>query len=538
MSFRFIFWVALGSLAGCALPYGALAQSAIPSGRWNTYSKAEEFVRAHQWDEGLAVLRPLLKQDGSDLKVLNLAGLAYTGKGNLPEADRFFRKVLQIQPAFLPALKNLGINEFTLNETASSQKHLIAAATQSPADPVVNLFLGEIAYSQKRYQVASEKFDIAQTFVARDPNLRAAYGVSLLNSNRVQLGIEMLAKTEPAELNDANAFAAGIALANADQPTDAILYFEALRARYPNSYNIGFDLLLCYLRAKQAPEAQEAANTIIQSGHDTDEVESALAEAYEQSNKTPQAVQALRRAIELNPQNEDNYLDFANLCIDHRDLNNGLKVIGVGLTVLPNSSRLIFERGVLYAMQDRFDLAEQDFERSARLAPMTDFGYVGIGVTYMETGHAAQAVAVLRQRLKTHPNDASLLYLFGEALMRSGAQPGDKAYSEAQNAFERSAKLNPALCLPHVALGEIYVDEGRYKDAIVQLEIARSIDPKEKSAYSHLAVAYRKTGDRESAKRVLTDLKNLYEQEQGWLQSRIKSRDSNSAGPSPIDSAN
>ncbi len=93
--------------------------------------------------------------------------------------------------------------------------------------------------------------------------------------------------------------------------------------------------------------------------HETGELDNALAEAYEENHETERAIAALRRAIELNPENEDNYLDFANLCIDHRDFDNGLKVIAVGLNVLPNSSRLTFERGVLYAMQDRFDLAER-----------------------------------------------------------------------------------------------------------------------------------------------------------------------------------
>jgi Flp pilus assembly protein TadD len=78
-------------------------------------------------------------------------------------------------------------------------------------------------------------------------------------------------------------------------------------------------------------------------------------------------------------------------------------------------------------------------------------------------------------------------------------------------------------------LGEIYVDEERYKDAINQLEQARAIDPKEKSAYSHLAVAYRRLGDTEDAKRVLGLLKDIYQQEQGWTHNRMKPENDSSA---------
>jgi Flp pilus assembly protein TadD len=201
----------------------------------------------------------------------------------------------------------------------------------------------------------------------------------------------------------------------------------------------------------------------------------------------------------------------------------------VGLRAHPNSYRLVFERGVLYAMEDQFDRAEQDFRQSARLAPATNFGYVGIGVTYLETGNAGKAIDLLHERLKKEPNDASLLYLLGEALMRNGAQPGQPQYREAQSSFEQAVHLNPSLCLPHVALGEIYIDEERFKDAVDQLQQARAIDPKEKSAYSHLAVAYRRLGDPDSAKRTLGMLKDIHDQEQGWVRNRMKSGDD---GPS------
>jgi tetratricopeptide (TPR) repeat protein len=102
-----------------------------------------------------------------------------------------------------------------------------------------------------------------------------------------------------------------------------------------------------------------------------------------------------------------------------------------------------------------------------------------MGVTHLETGNASKAIDLLHQRLKQNPNDASRLYLLGEALIRNGALSGEPQYAEAQASFEKSVRLNPDLCLPRVALGEIYLDQERYQDAIVQLERARAIDPKE-----------------------------------------------------------
>lgn len=515
-SFMFSVTLAVWIVAGA---HGQQPPGSQPSA---VYAQAEGLVRAHQWDAGLEALEPLLKDSPRDVKALNLAGLASTGKGDLKQADNYFRRALAIEPGFVPSLKNLGINEFTLHDLAAAQKHLELASRHAPGDPVIELYLGEIAYAQHNFKEAAERLPRADGFLSRDDNLKVQLAVSELQTGAAAAALVVLDQVRPEHLSENSQFSVGLALAQADQPDRAAPYFETLRRLHPDSYNTAFDLMMCYLGSKRFPDAISLANDLIHHGNDTDELENALAQAYEENHDTPNAITALRRAVELNPQDEDNYLDFANLCIDHRDFENGLKVIAVGLATLPDSYRLVFERGVLYAMEDRFDLAENDFQKSSKLAPQSNFGVVGMGVTYLETGNAAKAAEILRQRLKQQPNDASLLYLLGEALMRNGANPGQPEYGEAQAAFEKSVRLNPSLCLPHVALGEIYIDEDRYKDAVSQLEQARAIDPKEKSAYSHLAVAYRRLGDMENSKRILGLLKDIYQQEQGWMHNRMK----------------
>ena len=247
-----------------------------------------------------------------------------------------------------------------------------------------------------------------------------------------------------------------------------------------------------------------------------------LAEAYEGNGETQRAVDSLRKAIALAPDDEDNYLDFAALCLDHQDFPAGLQVLTVGLGIHPKSDRLFFERALLYAMQDKFELAEKDFQQAALLAPNSDSSYRGLGRLYLESGNAAQAIETLRKRLREKPGDADLLYLLGEALVRSGAHPGDAAYQEAQSAFERSVKLDPNQCLPRVSLGKMYLEEDRATDAVAQLEQARTINPKEKSTYWQLAVAYRKLGETDNQKAVLSSLKKLNDEERAG--SRDKTR--------------
>ncbi len=131
----------------------------------------------------------------------------------------------------------------------------------------------------------------------------------------------------------------------------------------------------------------------------------------------------------------------------------------------------------------------------------------------MQLGDLPKAIASLRQRIKQKPNDATLHYLIGEALIRSGAAPGNAAFVAARAAWERSIKLNAKFAPSHIDLAKIYLRENRLDEGLQHLEIARSLDPQDKSAYSQLAIAYWKKGKPEMVSVMLAALNKLNDQE-------------------------
>ena len=522
-------WPAVCGLTVCGLMLLAcllsLAQGTAyaTSAQSSDYSRAEALVRNHQWADGLALLLPLLKGEPRNLKALNLAGLAYIGEGDTKQATVYFSRALTVSPGFVPALKNLAIGEFNQHQYALAEKHLLAAAKESPADPIVNLYLGEVYYGQQKYGPATARLAEAGPLLSRDSNVAAHLAISYLRTGEKEKSLAIVDRLDQTQLSPQSQFALGLALEQTDMPERSVPYLQAVSRQYPDSYDAGFDLAVTLVVSKQYPETITIAKAMIERGQETSELDNVLAEAYEGDKQTQAAVDALRRAIALDPNDAGNYLDFATLCMNHRAFDDGLAVVRAGLQVHPTSDRLIFVRGVLYAMQDRFDLAEKDFQEAASLAPQDSYGYVGLGVTYIETGNAKQAIQVLRQRLRDKPDDASLQYLLGEGLLKSGAGPGDKDYIEAQSALEKSVRLNPGLCLPHVSLGAIYLREDRLPEAVSQFELARTLDPKETSAYSHLAVAYRRLGQADKAREAIASLKDILEQQRAGSRERVKS---------------
>lgn len=501
-----------------------LAQTALSRGsdRSTDYARAEAFVRQGHWDQGIVLLVPLLSSNPRNQKALNLIGIALTGKGELKKANQRFEQALRINPQFLPAMKNLAVNEFTLKDIGAAERHLLAASKLAPEDPVVHAYLGEIAYNRQNYRQAVDHLPRAGKLLAQDPSVAAHLVVSYLEIEQQPKALDLLDTVDTQRLKPRTQFELGFALARHDLSKQAIPYFQAVRQSFPDSYNVGFNLAVCYVQSTNYSQAIEVLRGLADRGHKTSEQQNLLAEAYEGNQQTQAAIDTLREATLLAPTDEDNYLDLAALCMNHDSFDLGMEVVNVGLHYRPQSGRLIFERGLLHAMLNQFELAEQDFQQAAELAPENNFSYIGLGVSYMQTGDLPQAITVLRQRTRLKPDDSVLQYLLGEVLIRSGAKAGDASFEEARTALEKSIKLNPNFPESRVALAKIYLKENQIEDAVAHLEKARTLDPKNQAACSQLAIAYRRQGKPELAKQMLSSLKELNEQERANSRGRTR----------------
>jgi Flp pilus assembly protein TadD len=501
-----------------------------------TYDQAESLIRQGQLDEGIAILKPLLDFDPRNLKALNLFGIALTAKGDLAAANREFKAVLQIDPHFHPALQNLAVNEFMQKDLAASEKHFQQAAKSTPDDPTVNAFLGRIAFSRSDFALASHRLSKAGKLLARDPSLAFALIQSDLEIGKDDEALAILSKFDARSAPLRAQFQLALALAQHDHFAQATPFFEAVENKYPDSYDAGFNLAICYVEIKQFTRAADLLLRLKNSSHKTAELDNLLAEAYEGGNQLQPAIDVLREATQLAPQDESNYIDLAALCTDHDAFDLGLEIIDVGLHYNPQSDRLIFQRGILHAMKNQFDLADQDFQLASRLAPEKNLSYVGLGVSYMQTGNLPEAIRTLRERIKQKPDDTTLLYLLGEALIRSGVNVGEPEFKEAKAVLELSVSLSQAFAPSRVGLAKLYLRESRIDEAVALLEKARFLDPADNAACSQLAIAYRRQGHPEKAAPLLATLAKLNEDaraKESRGRTRLIKQDSPASTPTP-----
>lgn len=301
----------------------------------------------------------------------------------------------------------------------------------------------------------------------------------------------------------------GTALSRSGKFAEAIPHLLAARGRMTNNYAANFNLSLCYVATGQSQRAIPVLAELRASGHDNADVNNLLAQAYVGDSQDQKALEATRRAAVLNPANEKLYMFVADACMSRQNYVLGLQVVDLGLSHLPNSARLHFERAMFLSSLDQFDNAKNDFDLARSLAPDSDIAFLAAAQEAMFEGNIAEAVRVARDGIRNGHESFMLLTLLGEALLRSGVTPGQPAFEEARGALERAVSERADYASSQLTMGKLYLMEGRPVEAIAHLEIARELNPGNAAIYSNLAAAYRKAGKLAEAQDALATLSKL-----------------------------
>jgi tetratricopeptide (TPR) repeat protein len=484
---------------------------ACPLGASSPYDQVVLYIEQGKLNSAISLLKRILKKSPHDVKAQNLMGLALTASGKLPEANVYFKRAVKLDPKFYPALKNLAVNELKQQQVDEAMGHLQQALMLVPQDPAIHMALAEIYFQKREFGPAVDHYIGSQGLFLRSPETILNFSRSCFESNQAGKAAGALELLGP-EADGRAHFLAGIMLAQLGKYESAAQQFALARKDYPDPYAVGYNLTLAYVRGQKYPEAIRAAQELISAGHAKAELYNLLSEPYERTGQTIQAYNALRTATQLDPQDENNYLDLMALGVDHANFDLAFDIANIGLQNIPNSFRLMMQRGAVRAFQGQLTPALEDFELAAKLDPQSNMPYFAMCMALMQKDQVPRALEILRGRLAGHPDDYLLLYALGESADRSGGS-GLVSQEEALRALERSVQLNPNLSTSRIALGRIYLRRNEVDRAIPVLEKALELDPTDLSPCYQLAQAYRRKGDKERAEQLMAKFETFRDED-------------------------
>ncbi len=301
----------------------------------------------------------------------------------------------------------------------------------------------------------------------------------------------------------------GIALTSKGQFAEAIPHLATAKGHVHDDYAAQFNLALCYVGTGDFRRAIDQLNAVRQNGMATANVENLLAQAYIGDQQPDPAFKAFQRAASLTPKNEKLYLLISDACADRQDYALGIRIVDAGLRQLPDSAHLHYQRGYFLSMLDQFDAGKADFDFAIKQDPHAEIGFVAGAQKALFAGNLDGAISTARQAARENRANYLVLTVLGEALIRSGARPGQPEFLEASDALNAAVTARPTYASAQIAFGYALLLSNSTDAAIQHLEIGRQLDPKNPAVYSHLAVAYRKVGKKEDEQKALTTLEQL-----------------------------
>ena len=435
-------------------------------------------LRNQQFDQALELLSPALQQSPGNAELWTMRGVAYAGQGQKKEALSSFRSALKLSPDSIPALQGAAQIEYEGGNPAGIpiMQHLLRLR---PKDATTNAMLAVLEYQQGNCRAAVQHFAAAGALFESKPEGLHAYATCLVKLKRFDDAAAVLKKS--------------LALNPTDRSERQLLAAIQLMAHKPQDALATLDPLL-------GPNSADAGALDLASA------------AYEEAHDTERAVESLRQAILLDPQNVNLYLDFAAISATHQSFQVGINVVNDGINLQPKAAPLYFARGVLHVQLAEYDQAQSDFETAYQLDPTQSLSTAAQGLAAVQQNDLDHALAGVQEKLARAPNDPILLYLQADVITQRGAEPGSPEFQTAMHSARKSVALRPTLGPARGVLAKLYLQSGQYSDAIVQCRKALEIDPKDQAALYHLIQALRKSGNRAEIPDLLKQLALLRQQ--------------------------
>jgi tetratricopeptide (TPR) repeat protein len=466
----------LRSVLSVALPM-VLFSCAISQTGQDAIQQIAAALRNQQFDKALGLLKGQLQVSPGNPELWTMQGVAYAGQGQKKEALSSFRRALKLSPNDIPALQGAAQIEYDAGSATGIPllEHLLQLR---PNDLTSHGMLAVLEYQQGNCAAASIHFESASSLFESQPAALHAYATCLVKLKRFDMAATVLQNS--------------VALNPDDRRERQVLASIQLMAHRPQESLATLDPLL-----GENPDAQ------------TLELASA---AYEDNHDTDKAVEALRRAILLDPQDVHLYVDFAAISATHQSFQVGINVVNDGIGLGLNAAPLYFARGVLYVQLAEYDKAQSDFEKAYDLDPSQSLSIAAQGLAAVQQNDLSRALADVQEKLTRRPGDPILLYLQADVLSQQGATPGSPEFQTAMRSAKKAVALRPTLGPARSVLAKLYLQVGQYSEAAVQCRKALEIDSKDQAALYHLIQALRKTDKKGEIPELLKQLALLRQQ--------------------------
>jgi tetratricopeptide (TPR) repeat protein len=262
-------------------------------------------------------------------------------------------------------------------------------------------------------------------------------------------------------------------------------------------------------RANQFAESQATIEALLAAGVRDAGIFNLLAWCHHRQNRLPEAVSAMRNAIELEPAVETNYDHLAQILLDRRQNIAAAETISKALEIAPASFQAYKLKGRLEMQTGNAKRALESFAHAVELNGSDPESLLGLGLAQEKLFQYQAAAASFEKGITRFPRDPFFCQAYGRMLLQPGATTDPDAESRAVSLLEKALALDNSLSEAHYQLGRLLLAKGQAEKSLEHLETAAKLNPLSNGIHLSLANAYRRLGRDDDAAREFQLLRSL-----------------------------
>ena len=293
---------------------------------------------------------------------------------------------------------------------------------------------------------------------------------------------------------------------------DAIPALERARRIDPAHYDNGYDLALAYLETGRLDAAREQVRRML-AARETGGLLHLQGDIDARAGDYVAAAVGYQRAAHLEP-TEPHLFDWGNNLLQLRAYEDAADVFTASLRRHPRSPRLHVGLGIAQYSRGRHEDAVTSFCEAADLDPADPRAVTFLGEMYgVVPSRSEDITRRLARFVSLKPRNANGHYYYAMSLWRGPATGAPADLTKVEALLRRAAALDTSHAKARLQLGILLSEQRRWREAIIPLRAAATLEPRLAQAHFRLSQAYRRTGQTERADRSLATFEALQEKD-------------------------
>jgi tetratricopeptide (TPR) repeat protein len=290
-----------------------------------------------------------------------------------------------------------------------------------------------------------------------------------------------------------------------DSP-DALRLFHSVQADVPDQLTHVYAIALADFELGKFQASIDTLAALRAQGIFDAKCADLLGVSYSKLDRYQDAYAVMAENIRQNPSNPYAYFNLIALFVDTSEMDKAAQVADKAVVALPQNAEALSMRGSIELYRNQTDEAYRDFSAAAELAPHSPDPRFFMALVDYRQSKFDQAAKVLRDAIASGISDSDLHYMLAECVLRIDPSNASAALSE----LDRAIQLNPKSVPARILRGERLLAAGRPQDAVVDLKIARDLNPHPQRDTSNttylLGRAYVALGKRDQANALFAQL--------------------------------